>query len=443
MSSSKFITALKILGVALLLSLPSWSQTVDFNCTSWATTGTCGLATSGQNFVSTGFPVATGGQINMLATGSTHLVGGVGFHNRVGTLAFSTNIQFIMNGMNLAFVLQNNLPSAACNTGAGFDCGAGCEAGMFQSSVLPQVATNIFALEFDSFSPLTLNGSFSYSSVQIYQTTQSPCSTAGAESEWYGTTKISTSPVALNSPAGSVNTTTGDVYSATIDYDGSNVNICMFDVTLANGSCSSGSSGTGTFFQHTWTNVSIPSLVNGSTAFPNLTAATGLTSSFPLLVTSWSYTETTPTASPGSTVTTGGAPAAANPTFSPVAGTYTGTQNVTISCSTAGSYAVYNLASAGQTVLPLPDNFGGAAPSTNNGATGAGSRTLYTGPVAISSSDTLYATCGMNNNITTPSALPANLPSGFVSGAFTINASSPGNQLGPGVKASKGVTFGQ
>jgi len=384
---------------------PDPSQTI-INCPSgFTSTGTCGAAV-GENFnFANGYSSLSGSQILLLPTGETHIVTAVNYFTPVGVKGFTTTFTFVPNGQNLAFVLQNTLPSLASGTGKNFDSGAGCEAGFFQSSVIPDFATNIFAMEFDSYSPLTQNGSFTGSSVQVYQTVQSPCNPSTAETDYWSTTKFATSPVALNSPANAQNTTTGDTYSATITYDGSTVTLNLFDVT-AGASCPGA-----TCFTKTWSNVSIPSLVNGTTAYVGITTASGLPSSYPLLIGSFSYSTVTPTASPGSTATVGGAATAANPTLSPAPGTYTGTQKVTITCPTPASYAVYKLAPAGQTIMPLPDNFGGAAP--------AASGILYTGPVAVSSSNTLYAVCGMNTS--NPATITAFLPSGVVQGAYTIS----------------------
>lgn len=59
--------------------------------------------------------------------------------------------------------------------------------------------------------------------------------------------------------------------------------------------------------------------------------------------------------------------AVATPTFSPVAGTYTGTQSVTVSSTTAGSTFYY----------------------TVNGATPTRASTLYSGPISVAASETV------------------------------------------------------
>lgn len=57
----------------------------------------------------------------------------------------------------------------------------------------------------------------------------------------------------------------------------------------------------------------------------------------------------------------------ATPTFSPVAGSYVGTQHVTVSCATAGVTMYY----------------------TTNGSTPTTSSTLYSGPISVASSETI------------------------------------------------------
>jgi hypothetical protein len=64
--------------------------------------------------------------------------------------------------------------------------------------------------------------------------------------------------------------------------------------------------------------------------------------------------------------------AAATPTFSVAAGTYSSTQSVTLTCSTAGSAIYY----------------------TTNGTTPTGLSTLYTSPISVSVTETLKAIAG-------------------------------------------------
>lgn len=78
-------------------------------------------------------------------------------------------------------------------------------------------------------------------------------------------------------------------------------------------------------------------------------------------------------------------PTASTPTFSPVAGTYVGTQSVTISAST-GPVICYNTT---------------GSPATD-GSTGCTTGTKYTGPVSVSSSETLYAVSGGTSYLDSP-----------------------------------------
>lgn len=69
---------------------------------------------------------------------------------------------------------------------------------------------------------------------------------------------------------------------------------------------------------------------------------------------------------------------AATPTFSPVAGTYTSTQTVTISSTSGGAIICYNTT---------------GGPATNS-TTGCATGTLYAGPVTVNSTQTLFAVAG-------------------------------------------------
>jgi hypothetical protein len=116
----------------------------------------------------------------------------------------------------------------------------------------------------------------------------------------------------------------------------------------------------------------------------------------------------------------GGPPQASTPTFSPVAGTYSSTQSVTISASTGGVIC-YNTT---------------GSPATN-GTTGCTTGTHYTAPVSVSATETLYAVAGGTGysdssvgsaayTITTPTAsAPTFSPvAGAVTNPTTVTAST-------------------
>jgi hypothetical protein len=273
------------------------------------------------------------------------------YQSSVNVQKFTSSFTFVPNGQNVAFVL-NNATNNPPNDGPGFSSGAGCEGGFYQAfDPVHGSPNNVFALEFDSWSFLGSVQSFSYSSVQIYQQNQSPCNPNDSGPDYTLTDKISTSPVALDSPAGTQGTTTGHTYSATVTYDGSNLTLNMYDVT-AGGACPGANC-----FTHTWS-VDIPSWVDGNTAYVGFTAASGEISIAPLYIGSFSYTV-------GSTSTS----QTAAPTFSPAAGTYTTAQSVTLSDATAGATIYY----------------------TTNGSTPTTSSTKYTSPITISGLETVEA----------------------------------------------------
>ena len=325
------------------------------------------IGSGGQAFAVVGSPngsnpALSGSQVDLIPTGAPHAALGFIYQTKVNTQAFTSTFTFVPNGWNLAFVIQNNT-AAGGGSGPNFSSGAGCEAGFYQAFGNPPAPpNNIFALELDSYSPLTESGSFTYSSAQIYQAGQSPCLPNDNGPNYYPTNKISTSPVNLTT--GSQGITTGDVYSATVTYDGTNLTLNMYDVTLG-GSCPGASC-----FTYVWT-VDIPTLVDGTTAYVGFTGGTNQASSSPLYVDSFSYTEGSPPPPATSTQATA-------PTFSPAAGTYSGAQSVTLSTVSSGAVICYNTT---------------GSPATN-GSTGCATGTLYTGPVTVSFSETLYAVAG-------------------------------------------------
>ena len=151
--------------------------------------------------------------------------------------------------------------------------------------------------------------------------------------------------------ASGINMESGDLMRATLAYDGTVLTETVTD-TVTNAS-----------YSKTYT-VNIPSLVGGNTAIVGFGAGTGA-AYVTANLDSWTYT----VQSPGQ---------AAIPTFSPAAGTYTGSQNIALSSSSTGAVICYNTA---------------GNPATD-GAAGCNTGTLYTTPITVPSSETLYAVAG-------------------------------------------------
>jgi hypothetical protein len=402
------------LGVLLALG-PCWAgaQTI-FNCSSFATTGTCGVG-SGQPFGPYGYTVS-GGVIDFVPSGSTHNGNALFYNSVVNDRAFTSTITFVPNGFNFSFVVQN-CNQSGCGDGQGqsFAAGAGCEGGFYQGFAYPgPFPNNVFAAMLDSYSGLPAgSGTFTYSSTQIYQSNQSPCNPNDGSEGYYGTNKNSTTPVPLNSPAGTPATTTGDTYSATFNYSGSTFTIALYDVT-AGGTCTPTSSATCSFT--TYNGVYLPAIVGGTTAYVGFTSGIGETTTYPLDVLSFAYTVNAPTAGSAPTAWNAGSTynngtiSVASPVMSVAPGTYGSPQSVSLSTSTGGAYICYTTSTTFPALTPQPDNYGGCQ-------TGS---TLYTGPVSIASSTTLYAMAGIVLNSSTSAG--GNPPSTLVAAAYTISA---------------------
>ena len=146
----------------------------------------------------------------------------------------------------------------------------------------------------------------------------------------------------------------GDTFSVHMVYNGTTLTMTITDgVTNAT-------------YTTSWT-VNIPQIVGGNTAYVGFTGGTGGQTASQKIET-WTFTPTTASA-----------PQAATPTFSPAAGTYLGTQTVTISDSTAGATIFYTI--------------DGTTPGTAVG----GSTMQYTGPVTVTASETINAIATATN----------------------------------------------
>lgn len=104
-------------------------------------------------------------------------------------------------------------------------------------------------------------------------------------------------------------------------------------------------------------------------------------------------------------------PQASTPTFSPVAGTYQGTQSITISTTSAGAIICYNAV---------------GSPATN-GTSGCTTGSLYVSPVSVPASETIYAVAGGTGYN----------DSSVGSAAYTINT-APASSAGLGSGATLG-----
>jgi hypothetical protein len=285
-------------------------NTVVFNCPTFVASGgivngvscetTLGSFSS-PYFVLTGVATAglVGAAANVMPSVCQHCSGSLVYQTPVSVAKFQSTFQFVSNGWNISFVLNNTNNTSA--NGADFYQGAGCEAGIFQgSSTDPTPPNNIFAVLIDSFEgDVAGTSDFSDSSMQwgtpgVFAANapnppfQSPCNPnlGGVNFTYAGVNKIKTAPVHLNSPSnatfqttctggcdpvGSGDVGTGDTYQETVTYDGNNVTATLFNVT-AGGTCTPVTSGT--CFTTTWSGINIPSIVGAGTAYVSITSGT-------------------------------------------------------------------------------------------------------------------------------------------------------------------------
>ena len=189
---------------------------------------------------------------------------------------------------------------------------------------------------------------------------------------------------AVDMTSSGVNLHSGDILHAHITYDGTTLTLTLTDTVT---------SASFTYAQA----INIPTIVGANTAYVGFTGGTGGSTAIQNVL-NWTYVPTS---------------AAATPTFSPVAGTYTTTQNVTISDTTAGATIYY----------------------TTNGTTPTTSSSVYSTPITVSATETLNAIATASGSstssvgaaaytITPPAATPTfSEPAGSYSSAQSITIS--------------------
>ncbi len=145
---------------------------------------------------------------------------------------------------------------------------------------------------------------------------------------------------AIDMTSSGVNLHSGDIMAVQVVYNGTTLTLTITD-TVTNAT-----------FSTSFT-INIPATVGGNTAYMGFTGSTGTFTASQEILT-WTYT-------PAAVLPT--------PTFTPIAGTYTTTQMVTISDSSSGAAIYY----------------------TTDGTTPTTSSAQYTGPITVNSTETLEA----------------------------------------------------
>jgi hypothetical protein len=191
----------------------------------------------------------------------------------------------------------------------------------------------------------------------------------GTDSTGLFTNGASPTTPAVNLTNTGINLLSGDTFSVHMVYNGTTLTMTITDgVTNAS-------------YTTSWT-VNIPQIVGANNAYVGFTGGTGGQTASQKIET-WTFTPTTQSPSQ-----------VATPTFSLAAGTYLGTQTVSLSDSTSGATIFYTI--------------DGTTPATSAG----GSTAQYTGPLTVSSTRTIKA-------IATASAFSA---STVASATYTIQS---------------------
>jgi hypothetical protein len=270
------------------------------------------------SMVMNGNATISGNALSLTTTNGTFQASSAWYPTAVNVQNFTTDFSFQTSAGSqtadgFTFTLQNN--STATRGGAGGDLGYGT------------TTANSVAVKFDLYN----NNGEGPDSTGLYLNGASP-----------------TTP-AVDMTGSGIDLHSGDTFRVHMTYDGTTLTMAITDAS------------TSATFTKAWA-VNIPSTVGANTAFAGFTGGTGgYTSNQNIL--SWTM----------SSGASGGGGTVATPTFSPAAGTYLGTQTVTLSDTTSGAVILYTL--------------DGTQPGTSAG----GSTQQYNGPLTVSSTETIKA----------------------------------------------------
>ncbi|MGA3223159.1 MAG: chitobiase/beta-hexosaminidase C-terminal domain-containing protein [Acidobacteriaceae bacterium] len=255
----------------------------------------------GINFAG-GFPSATGLKLNgatkisssnflELTDGGQSEAGSAYWTTPVNIQSFTTNFTFQLSSASadgFTFTIQNKGLTAIGGIGGGLgygpDPGTGTPAGI----------TNSVAVKFDIYS----NSGEGTDSTGLFSGGATPTTPA---------VDLTSSGIVLSG---------GDTISAQLAYDGTTLTLNLTDTV------------TGKTFSHAFT-INIPTAVGATTAYVGFTGGTGGLTAIQNIKT-WTFTS--------GTVNT-----AAEPSFSPLPGTYSTTQNVTLTTATPGAKIYYTV----------------------------------------------------------------------------------------------------
>jgi hypothetical protein len=313
----------------------------------------------GAGFTSTGLALNGSAAINgtrlRLTNGGTNQAASAFSNSLISVQNFTTDFSFQLTNPNadgMTFTIQGTGTTALGPSGGGLGYGPD------STSETPGIGKSI-AVKFDLYS----NAGEGNDSTGLYTNGASP-----------------TVP-AIDMTSSGVNLHSGDVFNVHMTYDGTTLKMTITDASFPSET-----------FSASWT-INIPATV-GNTAYIGFTAGTGSLTATQEIIT-WTYASSLPTA--------------AAPTFSPVPGTYTSAQSVTLSDTTSGATIHY----------------------TTDGSTPSGSSTTYTSPISVTASETIKAIAtasGYNNSpvatgvyMITNGNSSVNFANGFSATGMTFN----------------------